>query len=102
VQQRVKKQPWKPDAQPRKVQKAAIIGPGLMGAQLGALHLQRLEVPLVMKDIDEGVLERCREHIEGELDKRWQKGRLLEGKARFLKGSSPTPPPTTTSPTPTG
>jgi 3-hydroxyacyl-CoA dehydrogenase len=86
VQTRVRKQPWKPDAEPRKVQKAAIVGAGLMGAQLGALHLQRLEVPLVMKDIDEGVLERCREHIEGELDKRVQKGRLSAGKAGFLKG----------------
>ncbi len=86
VQNRVKKQPWKPDAQARRIRKAAVIGAGLMGAQLGTLHLQRLEVPLVMKDIDEGVLERCREHIEGELDKRVQKGRLAEGKARFLKG----------------
>jgi 3-hydroxyacyl-CoA dehydrogenase len=57
-----------------------------MGAQLGALHLQRLEVPLVMKDIDESVLASCREHIEGELDKRVAKGRMKEGKARFLKG----------------
>jgi len=86
VQSRVRKQPWKPDAEPRKVTKVAIIGAGLMGAQLGALHLQRLEVPLVMKDIDEGVLERCRAHIEEALDKRVAKGRLKPGKATFLKG----------------
>jgi 3-hydroxyacyl-CoA dehydrogenase/enoyl-CoA hydratase/carnithine racemase len=85
VQQRVKKQPWKPDAQPRRLEKVAVIGAGLMGAQMGLLHLRRLEVPLVMKDIDEGVLVRCREHIEGELDKQVAKGRLKEGKARFLK-----------------
>lgn len=86
TQQRVKKQPWKPDAEPKRIRKAAIIGSGLMGAQLGVLHLQRLEVPLVMKDIDEGVLVTAREYIEGELDKRVAKGRLHEGKARFLKG----------------
>ncbi len=86
TQQRVKRQPWKPDAEPKKIRKAAIIGSGLMGAQLGVLHLQRLEVPLVMKDIDEDVLVTAREHIEGELDKRVAKGRLHEGKARFLKG----------------
>jgi 3-hydroxyacyl-CoA dehydrogenase/enoyl-CoA hydratase/carnithine racemase len=86
VQNRVKKQPWKPDAEPRRIRKAAVIGAGQMGAQLGALHLQRLEVPLVMKDIDESVLDNCREHIEGELDKRVAKGRMKEGKARFLKG----------------
>ncbi len=86
TQQRVKKQPWKPDAEPRRIRKAAIIGSGLMGSQLGVLHLQRLEVPLVMKDIDEDVLRSARGHIEGELDKRVAKGRLHEGKARFLKG----------------
>jgi 3-hydroxyacyl-CoA dehydrogenase/enoyl-CoA hydratase/carnithine racemase len=86
VQQRVKRQPWKPDAKPRRIRKVAVIGAGLMGAQLGALHLQRLEVPLVMKDIDESVLGSCREHIEGELDKRVMKGRMSEGKAAFLKG----------------
>lgn len=86
TQQRAKKQPWKPDAQPRRIRKAAIIGSGLMGSQLGVLHLQRLEVPLVMKDIDEKVLQQARGHIEGELDKRVAKGRLHEGKATFLKG----------------
>jgi 3-hydroxyacyl-CoA dehydrogenase/enoyl-CoA hydratase/carnithine racemase len=85
TQQRVKKQPWKPDARARGIRKAAVVGAGLMGAQLGVLLLQRLEVPLVMKDIDEGVLARARGFIEGELDKRVAKGRLQEGKARFLK-----------------
>ncbi|HSK23308.1 MAG TPA: 3-hydroxyacyl-CoA dehydrogenase NAD-binding domain-containing protein [Egicoccus sp.] len=85
VQSRAKKQPWRPDAQPRRLQKVAVIGAGLMGAQLGALHLQRLELPLVMKDIDEGVLGRCREHIEGEVDKQVAKGRIKPGKAEFLK-----------------
>ncbi len=85
TQQRVKKQPGKPDVPARRITKAAVIGAGLMGAQIGALYLQRLEVPLVMKDIDDGVLERCREHIEGELDKRVAKGRMKPGKADFLK-----------------
>jgi 3-hydroxyacyl-CoA dehydrogenase/enoyl-CoA hydratase/carnithine racemase len=85
VQNRAKKQPWRPDASPRRIEKIAVIGAGLMGAQLGSLHLQRFEVPLVMKDIDEGVLGRCREHIEGELDKLVQKGRVKPGKAAFLK-----------------
>ena len=86
VQQRVKKQPWKPDAKPRGVGKVAVIGSGLMGAQLGALFLQSYEAPLVMKDIDEAVLGRAQAHIEGELDKRVQRGRLTAGKAEFLKG----------------
>jgi 3-hydroxyacyl-CoA dehydrogenase len=82
----VRKQPWKPDAQARRIGKIGVVGSGLMGAQLGALFLQRFELPLVMKDIDEGVLSNAKAHIEGELDKRVQKGRLAEGKAAFLKG----------------
>ncbi|HVM14449.1 MAG TPA: 3-hydroxyacyl-CoA dehydrogenase NAD-binding domain-containing protein [Egibacteraceae bacterium] len=85
TQQRVKRQPWRPQAEPRRVRKVAVVGSGLMGAQLGSLFLQRLEVPLVMKDIDQGVLDRAREHIGGELAKAVQRGRMNEGKARFLQ-----------------
>ena len=85
TQQRVRKQPWRPAAPPRPVAKVAVVGSGLMGAQLGSLFLQRLEVPVVMKDVDGGVLAKAREHIEGELDKRVQRKRLSPGKARFLK-----------------
>ena len=85
TQQRVRKQPWKPAAQARPLTKVAVVGSGLMGAQLGSLFLQQLEVPLVMKDIDDGVLERAKAHIDGELDKRVQRGRLKAGKAEFLK-----------------
>ncbi|MGH3665990.1 MAG: 3-hydroxyacyl-CoA dehydrogenase NAD-binding domain-containing protein [Egibacteraceae bacterium] len=85
VRHRVRKQPWKPEAAPRDVRKVGIVGAGLMGAQLGALFLQRLELPLVMRDIDDGVLATARDHIEGELDQRVAKGRLHQGKAAFLK-----------------
>jgi 3-hydroxyacyl-CoA dehydrogenase/enoyl-CoA hydratase/carnithine racemase len=85
TQQRVRKQPWKPAAQPRPINKIAVVGAGLMGAQLGALFLQQFEVPLVLKDIDEGVLERAKAHIDGEIDKRVQRRRLKPGKAEFLK-----------------
>lgn len=85
TQRRVKRQPGKPDVDARPVSKVAVVGSGLMGAQVGALLLQRLEVPLVMKDLDQAVLDQAREAIEGELDKRVQRGRLREPKARFLK-----------------
>ncbi|MDH3520697.1 MAG: 3-hydroxyacyl-CoA dehydrogenase NAD-binding domain-containing protein [Myxococcales bacterium] len=85
VQQRVRRQPWRPEAPARPVQKVAVVGAGLMGAQLGALFLQRLEVPLVMKDIADDVLKRARGHIEAALDERVARGRMREGKASFLK-----------------
>ncbi|QBI21136.1 3-hydroxyacyl-CoA dehydrogenase [Egibacter rhizosphaerae] len=87
TQRRVRRQPGKPDVQPRGVTQAAIVGAGLMGAQIGGLLLQRLEVPLVMKDLDQDVLDQARQTIEGDLDKRVQRGRLSAGKARFLKSN---------------
>lgn len=86
TQRRIKKQPWKPDVPGRRISRMAVVGAGLMGAQMGSLFLQRYEVPLVMKDISDDVLVAARDHIEGELDSRVQKGRLNQGKADFLKG----------------
>jgi 3-hydroxyacyl-CoA dehydrogenase/enoyl-CoA hydratase/carnithine racemase len=85
TQQRVKAQPWRPDVEGRDVKKIGVVGSGLMGAQLGTLFLRRFEMPLVMKDIDQGVLDDARSHIEGELDKQAGKGRMDAGKAEFLK-----------------
>ncbi len=85
TQQRIKKQPWRPEAQARPLEKVAVVGAGLMGAQLGSLLLEKLEVPLVMKDIDEDVLEQARETIEGDIDEAAGKGKLRAGKERFLK-----------------
>ena len=86
TQQRVKRQPGRPDADARGLRKVGVVGAGLMGAQLGALMLTKLELPLVMKDLEESVLDDARGHIEGEIDKRVSRGRLEEGKGRFLKG----------------
>ncbi|MFT5222218.1 MAG: 3-hydroxyacyl-CoA dehydrogenase/enoyl-CoA hydratase/carnithine racemase [Glaciecola sp.] len=86
TQARVKKQPGKPaGVRGRQVKKVAVIGSGLMGAQLGSLFLQRYETTLVMKDINADVLVKAREHIEADLDKRVQRGRLKAGKAAHLK-----------------
>ncbi|MGH8899196.1 MAG: 3-hydroxyacyl-CoA dehydrogenase NAD-binding domain-containing protein [Egibacteraceae bacterium] len=84
TQQRVRRQPSRPAADPRPVRKVGIVGAGLMGAQLGALFLGRLEVPLVMKDVDQGALDRAGAHIEAALGQRVAKGRMKPGKAAFL------------------
>jgi len=85
TQRRVKRQPWRPAVPARDVRKVAVVGAGVMGAQLGSLLLQRLEVPLVMKDIDQGALEHARAHIEGELDRRVVRGGMAAGRAAFAK-----------------
>jgi 3-hydroxyacyl-CoA dehydrogenase/enoyl-CoA hydratase/carnithine racemase len=78
------KQPPPFAAEPRRVGKIGIVGAGLMATQLAALFLRRLELPLVITDVEEQALERAREAIDAELAGLVAKGRYEEGKARFL------------------
>jgi 3-hydroxyacyl-CoA dehydrogenase/enoyl-CoA hydratase/carnithine racemase len=57
VERRSKKPPELPEAAPRKVRKVGIVGAGLMATQLASLFLRRLEVPVVLRDIDESRLD---------------------------------------------
>ena len=84
VDRRAKRPPGRPDAEPRAVSKVGIVGAGLMAAQLAALFLRRLEVPVAMRDISDDALANARESIESELQEQVAKGRYDEGKARFL------------------
>ena len=84
VDRRAKRPPGRPDAEPRAVNKVGIVGAGLMAAQLAALFLRRLEVPVAMRDISDDALTSARESIESELQEQVTKGRYDEGKARFL------------------
>jgi 3-hydroxyacyl-CoA dehydrogenase/enoyl-CoA hydratase/carnithine racemase len=72
------------DAEPRRVTRIGIVGAGLMATQLAMLFLRRLELPLVLADVDEQALERARGAIASELTGLVGKGRYDEGKARFL------------------
>jgi 3-hydroxyacyl-CoA dehydrogenase/enoyl-CoA hydratase/carnithine racemase len=53
VERRSKRPPNLPDAKPRRVQKVGIVGAGLMATQLATLFLRRLEVPVVLRDIEQ-------------------------------------------------
>ena len=53
VERRSKKPPNLPTAKPRRVQKVGIVGAGLMATQLATLFLRRLEVPVVLRDLDQ-------------------------------------------------
>jgi len=55
-----------------------------MAAQLAALFLRRLELPIAMRDVSEEALASARETIEEEIAEQVSKGRYDEGKARFL------------------
>jgi 3-hydroxyacyl-CoA dehydrogenase/enoyl-CoA hydratase/carnithine racemase len=83
VERRAKRAPTLA-AEPRPVTKVGIVGAGLMATQLATLFLRRLELPLVLADVDEQALEHAHGTIEAELAGLVAGGRYDEGKARFL------------------
>ncbi|MFL5946420.1 MAG: 3-hydroxyacyl-CoA dehydrogenase NAD-binding domain-containing protein [Gaiellaceae bacterium] len=57
VEQRAKKHPRKPTAQPLRVNKVGIAGAGLMARQIASLFLRRLEVPIVLRDVTQEIID---------------------------------------------
>jgi 3-hydroxyacyl-CoA dehydrogenase/enoyl-CoA hydratase/carnithine racemase len=84
VERRAKKGMGIPVADPRPVEKVGIVGAGLMASQLAALFLRRLEVPIVLRDVSDEIVERALESIRDDLAAQVARGRYDEGKARFL------------------
>lgn len=86
VQRRAKRPAGAPDkALARPVTKVGIVGAGLMASQLALLFAQRLEVPVVMTDLDEGRVAKGVGYVHGEVDKLLAKGRVSPDKANRLK-----------------
>ncbi len=84
VERRAKRGVGVPDAEPRRVQKIGIVGAGLMARQLALLALRRLEVPVVLRDLTQEQVDEGITWIRDELGDLVRRGRLGEGKARFL------------------
>lgn len=84
VEQRAKRGVGVPKVEVPSLRKVGIVGAGLMATQIATLFLRRLEVPIVLRDVSEEILERSHETIRGELAEQVSKGRYDEGKARFL------------------
>jgi 3-hydroxyacyl-CoA dehydrogenase/enoyl-CoA hydratase/carnithine racemase len=70
VERRQKKGVGVPDAKPRKLEKVGIVGAGLMATQLATLFLRRLEVPLVIRDLSQEIVDRSLTEIRGEVESR--------------------------------
>jgi 3-hydroxyacyl-CoA dehydrogenase len=70
VERRSKKPPNLPDAKPRSVQKVGIVGAGLMATQLATLFLRRLEVPVVLRDVEQTRVDDALETIRAEVTER--------------------------------
>jgi 3-hydroxyacyl-CoA dehydrogenase/enoyl-CoA hydratase/carnithine racemase len=84
VERRLRRLARLPEAEPRRIGRVGVVGAGLMATQLATLLLRRLEVPVVLTDVDAERATAAVESIRGELAGLVAKGRLTEGKARFL------------------
>jgi 3-hydroxyacyl-CoA dehydrogenase/enoyl-CoA hydratase/carnithine racemase len=70
VERRQKRRIGVPDATPRKLEKVGVVGAGLMATQIATLFLKRLEVPLVIRDLSNEIVERSLAEIRGEMQSR--------------------------------
>jgi 3-hydroxyacyl-CoA dehydrogenase/enoyl-CoA hydratase/carnithine racemase len=87
VQRRAKRPVGAPDkGLARPVTKVGVVGAGLMASQLGLLFAQRLEVPVVLTDLDQARVDKGLSYVYGEIDKLATKGQLDAGKAAKLRG----------------
>ncbi|MFF3552254.1 3-hydroxyacyl-CoA dehydrogenase NAD-binding domain-containing protein [Streptomyces tsukubensis] len=86
VQKRAKRPAGAPDRSlARPVTKVGVVGAGLMASQLALLFLRRLEVPVVLTDIDQERIDKGVGYVRAEIDKLLGKGRINQDKANRLK-----------------
>jgi 3-hydroxyacyl-CoA dehydrogenase/enoyl-CoA hydratase/carnithine racemase len=67
VVERRSKRPPDVSAQPRRVQKVGIVGAGLMATQIATLFLRRLEVPVVIRDLEQPRVDEALATIRGQV-----------------------------------
>ncbi len=86
VQKRAKRPAGAPDRTlARPVTKVGIVGAGLMASQLAMLFVQRLEVPIVMTDLDQDRVDKGLGYVHAEVDKLLGRGRVSPDRANRLK-----------------
>jgi 3-hydroxyacyl-CoA dehydrogenase len=88
VQRRAKRPAGAPDKSlARPVTKVGVLGAGLMASQLALLFARRLEVPVVLTDLDQSRVDKGVAYVHTEVDKLLAKGRIDADKANRLKAS---------------
>jgi 3-hydroxyacyl-CoA dehydrogenase/enoyl-CoA hydratase/carnithine racemase len=87
VQRRAKRPAGAPvPALARDIKKVGIVGAGLMASQLALLFARRLQVPVVMTDLDQSRVDKGVAYVHKEIEKALSKGRMDAGTAARLYG----------------
>jgi 3-hydroxyacyl-CoA dehydrogenase len=86
VQRRARKPAGAPEATlARPVTKVGVVGAGLMATQLALLFLRRLQVPVVITDVDQERVDKGIGYLAAEIDKLLSKGRISPDEANRLR-----------------
>jgi 3-hydroxyacyl-CoA dehydrogenase/enoyl-CoA hydratase/carnithine racemase len=86
VNKRAKRPAGAPDRMlARKVTKVGVVGAGLMASQLALLFARRLEVPVVLTDVDQARVDKGVGYVHGQLDELAGRGRLSPDRLNRLK-----------------
>jgi 3-hydroxyacyl-CoA dehydrogenase/enoyl-CoA hydratase/carnithine racemase len=86
VQKRARKPAGAPDrALARPVTKVGVVGAGLMAAQIALLFARRLQVPVVMTDLDQARVDSGVGYVHAEIDKQLSRGRITPDAANRQK-----------------
>jgi 3-hydroxyacyl-CoA dehydrogenase/enoyl-CoA hydratase/carnithine racemase len=87
VQHRARRPVGAPDRMlARPVTSVGVVGAGLMASQLALLFARRLEVPVLLTDVDQERLDRGLAYLRAEIDTLVAKRRLSKDKANRLRG----------------
>ena len=85
VQKRAKRPFGAPDRSlARPVRKVGVVGAGLMASQLAMLFAKRLQVPVVMTDLDDARVQKGLDYVRSQIDGEVAKGRMSEDRANRL------------------
>jgi len=86
VQKRAKKPAGAPDKDLAKpVTKVGVLGAGLMASQFALLFVRRLQVPVIITDLDQERVDKGLEYIRSEIAKLEEKGRIDADEANRLR-----------------
>ncbi|MGY1637209.1 3-hydroxyacyl-CoA dehydrogenase NAD-binding domain-containing protein [Geodermatophilus sp. SYSU D00742] len=87
VNRRAKRPAGAPDRSlARRVTTVGVVGAGLMASQLALLLVRRLEVPVVLTDVDQARVDRGVGYVHGELEELAARGRLTPDALNRLRG----------------
>ncbi|RQX16876.1 3-hydroxyacyl-CoA dehydrogenase [Micromonospora ureilytica] len=87
VQRRAKRPAGAPDkGLARTITKVGIVGAGLMASQLALLFARRLQVPVVLTDLDQSRVDKGVGYVHTQIEKAVIKGRMDKGTAAKLYG----------------